>query len=183
MKRISFGRSKECDIVLPQPVSRVHGYLLIDSNKAYIVDNNSRNGTFVNGKRIRGKVHLSPGDKVMIAKKFHLDWSKYINVDDDETVLSYDETMRGSYPNYGYSFDSDNNIPDRPLVDIPSRIEINKNYAEVYRNGNEGADWKVPFKRNMGDKIGNAVGSTLGCIFSIILIICFLGILFSILGH
>lgn len=183
MKKITFGRSKDCDIIFnDQTVTRNHGYLLIDNNKVYLIDDNSRNGTFVNGKQIKGKVQLSTGDEVLLAKKFRLNWKQYVNIDNDETILCGDGTIRGSYS------DSDNasvrnNNSIRPIVDIPSRMEINKNYAEVYRNADSGADWKVPLKRNMGDKIGNAVGETLGCIFSIIIFALFLGLVFLLLAN
>ena len=70
MSKITFGRSKDCDIVFDENiVSRQHGYLLITGNKVFIVDNNSKNGIYVNGERITGRALLSYGDEVMIAKK------------------------------------------------------------------------------------------------------------------
>ena len=175
MERYNFGRSSDNDIVLDDKmVSRDHGYLLVNGNKVYVVDNDSTNGIYVNGKRIQGMVALSSHDRVTLAKKIPLDWKQYVGVDEDETVLFEDETIRGfkdNIPDSGYNY-------DRPLIDIPSRMEINQNHAEVYRNGDQGADWKVPLKRN----VGNAVGKTLGCVISVIIVLAILalvGLLFS----
>lgn len=180
MDKITFGRAEDCDIVIEDKykiVSRYHGYLLIAGHKVYIVDDNSKNGIQVNGKRINGKALLSPGDSVKIANKYSLDWQDYVEIDSDETIRNYDETSRYDASIYDSSVHPQHE--QRPLVDIPSKIEINQNYAEVYRNGEEGADWKVPLKRNVGDNVGNAVGKTLGCIISIVIILAFIGIMMS----
>lgn len=176
MKRINFGRAQDNDIVLDdKSVTRDHGYLLVDGAKVYVIDDGSTNGTYVNGRRIRSKALLRPGDRVMLAKKIPLDWQKYVGIDSDETILNNDETTR-----LGSSiYDSSPQPVQQPLVNIPNQMEINQNHAEVYRNGSEGADWKVLFKRNMGDRIGNAVGQTLGCIISIIIIAAFFAIVAS----
>lgn len=182
MDKITFGRSAECDIVFDdRSVSRNHGYLLVDGKKVYVVDDNSTNGVYVNGKRIKGKKLLSSRDKVMLAKKFLLDWQDYVGLDNDETILNNDETTM-CCPSVSESY-SQPHHGRYGLIDIPSRMEINQNHAGVYRNGSEGADWKVPFKRNMGDKIGNAVGETVGCILSILIIMAVIAILAALGGY
>lgn len=185
MGKITFGRSSDCDIVFDdQSVTRHHGYLLVSGNKVYVVDTNSKNGTYVNGKRITGKTLLTSRDKVEIAKKILLDWKKYVGYEDDETVLIDDETIRNPFTGSGYdSCPSYDKRSGRALIDIPDRMEINQNHAEIYRNGNEGADWKVPFKRNMGNNIGNAVGKTVGCLLSFIIIVAVLALVGLILSN
>jgi predicted component of type VI protein secretion system len=169
MSKITFGRSQDCDIVFDEKiVSRQHGYLLIMGSKVYVVDNNSKNGIYVNGERITGKAQLSYGDEVLVAKRVPLDWEDYVDIDSDETILSDAGTARL------YSIPAGRHHAEpKALIDIPSKMEINQNYAEVYRNGEEGADWKVPMKRN----IGNAVGKTLGCIISILIVIAVIALL------
>ena len=169
MSKITFGRSQDCDIVFDEKiVSRQHGYLLIMGSKVYVVDENSKNGIYVNGRRITDRALLSEGDEVMIARKVPLDWEDYVDIDSDETILGNEETAR---------FDS---IPaskhysePKALVNNPSKMEINQNNANVYRNGESGADWKVPMKRNIGEHVGN----TLGCVISIIIIMAFIAVL------
>ena len=178
MKKITFGRSQDNDIVFDdQSVSRHHGYLLVEGSKVYVVDDGSLNGIRVNGKNIKNKALLHSRDKVVIAKKFPLKWQEYADIANDETILSSEETARFDSSIYD-SLDLSKS-DKQALIDIPSKMEINQNYANVYRNGSEGADWKVPLKRNMGDKIGNAVGSTLGCIISIVIVILFIALLVS----
>jgi len=61
--------------LLPQSslecISRTHFKLMIQGGRLYIQDLNSTNGTFVNGRDIRGRglVELKPGDKVNIANQ------------------------------------------------------------------------------------------------------------------
>lgn len=183
MEKITFGRSSECDIVLDDKlVSRHHGCLLVDGKNVFLVDNDSKNGTYVNGKRVNGKIQLSLRDKVVLTqKKIPLDWNTIVGIGDDETIL-YDDDGTMRYTGYGDSLRS-LRPSGNALVDIPSRMEINQNHAEIYRNAKDGADWKVPFKRNMGNRIGNAVGGTLGCIISAIIILAVLALLGLVLSN
>jgi type II secretory pathway predicted ATPase ExeA len=58
-KRALIGRSELGDIViLDQFVSGQHALLLLDENAVVLIDLKSRNGTFVNSRRIRSKVLL-----------------------------------------------------------------------------------------------------------------------------
>lgn len=95
MKKITFGRLQDNDIVFDdKSVSRHHGYLLVEGGKVYVVDDDSLNGIYVNGKRIDGKTQLSYGDKVLVAKMFKLDWQNYAPVEAEKTVLNNKETSR-----------------------------------------------------------------------------------------
>lgn len=65
-KKITFGRSEENDIVISSPiVSSEHGFFWINHGEIFVVDDNSTNGTFVNGERIT-KYVLRPGDMIKI---------------------------------------------------------------------------------------------------------------------
>jgi len=51
-KKVTFGRSSECDCTLHHPtVSREHFYLEHNNGKLFLVDQESGNGTFVNSER------------------------------------------------------------------------------------------------------------------------------------
>ena len=69
------GRTPNNDFVFPyQDVSSNHALLIKKTNgEVVIVDKNSTNGTFVNGKRIPFAT-LRPGDRVQIANKYLLNW-------------------------------------------------------------------------------------------------------------
>jgi ABC-type multidrug transport system ATPase subunit len=67
---ITIGRSIECDIVLEgSNISRKHATFEKAANGNYILkDLNSLNGTFVNGKKIKGLAEISINDKIYIGK-------------------------------------------------------------------------------------------------------------------
>ncbi|MCI9577040.1 MAG: FtsW/RodA/SpoVE family cell cycle protein [Clostridiales bacterium] len=63
----SIGRSKSCDIVLPDnTVSRDHAVLMRREHGWIITDTNSKAGTLLNGKRIKGDTVVLPGDVLSI---------------------------------------------------------------------------------------------------------------------
>lgn len=60
------GRSKDCEIVLAdQCVSRYHATVqLIEPSEFYLVDLNSYNGSFINGRRVREISRIHSGDRL-----------------------------------------------------------------------------------------------------------------------
>ncbi len=63
---ISIGRLNECDIELNQPnISRRHAFIKRAGEKLQIIDNNSGNGVYVNGKRVKN-ASLKSGDEIRI---------------------------------------------------------------------------------------------------------------------
>lgn len=67
-KEWKVGRSAECDIVIDNlGVSRHHCTLIHRQREWYVVDNNSSNGTFVNGERI-GERLLKHQDRIVLGK-------------------------------------------------------------------------------------------------------------------
>ncbi len=65
----SFGRSQENNIVLTVPkASRKHATIVPDSPEGYLlIDLNSRNGTFLNGRRVSQPTRLHDGDRITVA--------------------------------------------------------------------------------------------------------------------
>lgn len=67
-ERLTIGRHNHNDIVLPHPtVSGEHAVITTLLDDAYLEDQNSTNGTFVNGHRV-GKHRLQNRDRITIAK-------------------------------------------------------------------------------------------------------------------
>lgn len=65
--KISIGRSADNDIAILDPYSSGHHSLIYPKDNHYVVrDNNSKNGTFLNGKKIQGETILNKGDEVLI---------------------------------------------------------------------------------------------------------------------
>ena len=168
MKVITIGRSSKNDVVINDPlVGRNHCQIIqYDDNNFSIIDLNSTNGTFVNGRKIIGEVSLKSADIVRIGNTT-LPWKTY-------------------FPNYMFSaIDEDDNYTPpknhnqpqpRPLIEVPSNINVNQNIRQENINANvakRGDDFKVPFFSNMGHVVGN----TMGCISSIAIVIVILFII------
>jgi pSer/pThr/pTyr-binding forkhead associated (FHA) protein len=65
---LTIGRLSECDLEIASPlVSSEHAKLYCGQGCVEIEDLHSTNGTFVNGRRLSGKVRLQQGDRVTIA--------------------------------------------------------------------------------------------------------------------
>src|SRR5436309_13476385 len=64
--RTAFGRSESCDVCLADPeksISRNHFFIEREADIFYLVDNNSVNGTWLNGQKIT-RAELSDGDQI-----------------------------------------------------------------------------------------------------------------------
>lgn len=75
-KALLVGRSEDCDIVLRFPnVSAHHCRLALEDGYWFVGDEGSRNGTRVNGARVRRK-RLLPGDVLALAsRKYEIRYS------------------------------------------------------------------------------------------------------------
>ena len=67
---VKLGRAHDCLVQVPPEhgasVSRVHAEILIDAGGVQIRDAGSRNGTYVNGERLRGPVECKRSDTIML---------------------------------------------------------------------------------------------------------------------
>jgi hypothetical protein len=64
---MSIGRSRECDVTIEhETLSRKHATIHVRWDGADVEDNGSRNGTFVNGERVRGRMAIHEGDVVVL---------------------------------------------------------------------------------------------------------------------
>lgn len=63
------GRGEHCSMVIEDPgVSREHARVFIHNDAVWVQDSGSRNGCFVNGKRLSRHKALSPGDELRIGE-------------------------------------------------------------------------------------------------------------------
>ncbi|UCE41686.1 MAG: SpoIIE family protein phosphatase [Candidatus Aminicenantes bacterium] len=66
-KKISLGRSGDNDIPIQDPFSSGNHALIYPKDSRYMIrDNNSKNGTFLNGKRVQRETELNKGDEILI---------------------------------------------------------------------------------------------------------------------
>ncbi len=75
---LDIGRDSNCDYTIKgSRVSRLHCKLIIENNNYYIQDNNSTNGTYINGSRFFGKHKLSIAD-ILTINNGVVPWRKYV---------------------------------------------------------------------------------------------------------
>lgn len=66
-EKISIGRSADNAISIPDPFCTSHHASIYPSDSNYLVrDNASKNGTFLNGKKLRSETELKRGDEILI---------------------------------------------------------------------------------------------------------------------
>lgn len=59
------GRDPTCDLVLDnRSISRLHAHIIAQRGRFYIEDNNSTNGTYINGRRLQSREQLHDGDRI-----------------------------------------------------------------------------------------------------------------------
>lgn len=159
MKVITIGRESDNDVVINDSlVGRYHCQIVQhDDGRFSIVDLKSKNGVFVNKYQITGEVFLNLNDKVNIGKAI-LPWKSYFPPNPIPSPTPPTPPTPPPPPPV---------IVERGPV-IPPDININKRvesiHADVYKRGD---DFKVPFFR----KSGELIGSTAGCIGSVVMII------------
>src|SRR5690606_11238159 len=66
---LRIGRMRENDIVVDNlAVSRFHARLHLDAGRVFLEDGGSENGSWVNDRRVRGRIEVAPGDRIAIGK-------------------------------------------------------------------------------------------------------------------
>lgn len=67
---VELGRMPDCWLVLTDDqVSRYHARITYDGTTGEVEDRGSRNGTYVNGRRVQGRVQLVDGDQLGIGRE------------------------------------------------------------------------------------------------------------------
>lgn len=75
---LEVGRNPENDVVIEDDdVSRFHARILFDNGSLWVRDAGSRNGVFVNGKRVSDHKALKVGDRVRFGSAtFEVQWAE-----------------------------------------------------------------------------------------------------------
>ena len=74
-QRVTIGRASTNDIVLSDQFSSSCHAVVVPTERGYaLVDQGSKNGTFVNGRRVSGEIDLARGDEILIGStRFYFD--------------------------------------------------------------------------------------------------------------
>ncbi len=135
-KTITIGRSSDCDIVFRQQnISRKHAVVTLLEDGGFTLEDTSRNGTYVNGKLITGKVHISTFDTIQIGNnKFTLD---------DKIEKSGEEVKIGEPVTKGYSLNEKLQHKNKIIIGRSPEADIfiddnqvSRRHAEVSKEGN-----------------------------------------------
>jgi two-component system, cell cycle response regulator len=89
------GRGQGCEIRLPDDgVSRNHARLMTEGDRILLDDLDSRNGTFLNGKKVTSMVALADGDKIQIGRTTILKFSYHDALEESFHEQMYESALR-----------------------------------------------------------------------------------------
>lgn len=167
MKTIRIGRGHDNDVVLQDiSVSRYHCQLMqYEDGSVVICDCGSSNGTFVNGRRIKGNTRLERSDSVRLG-----------NVDFQWT--SSVQTPHYQEPPTMYIPQESNIEPEPPRAYVPYEQQTTNrgkkkkgdvdyhSVNEIKVNYNEGG-----FGRKFAQSSGKSAGEIVGCFIGVLIVI------------
>lgn len=80
MKTITIGRHPDNNVVINDPIVGRHHLQITQHDDGHfsVLDLNSKNGTYVNGKRVYGEARLSPNDQIQVGRTI-LTWRSYFD--------------------------------------------------------------------------------------------------------
>lgn len=101
----TIGRDSDCDLILATAgVSRRHARLHIAGSDLYIEDSGSRNGTYLNGSRIEGRVPVQHNDTLQMGGyEFTFRYRRQADAADQTQVVSREEKQGDFAKQYGLS--------------------------------------------------------------------------------
>jgi sigma-B regulation protein RsbU (phosphoserine phosphatase) len=82
-RRVTIGRASTNDIVLSDQYSSGCHAVIAPMEKGYaLIDQGSKNGTFVNGRRVNGEIDLARGDEILVGStRFYFDRDLQTNIE------------------------------------------------------------------------------------------------------
>jgi len=80
IEHIKIGRDIKNNLIINETdVSGMHAELFKDDeSRVFLTDLNSKNGTYLNGKRISDSLILKRGDQVLLANKYEVEWENLL---------------------------------------------------------------------------------------------------------
>ena len=87
----TIGRAEDCTIIIQDPdMSRLHARLILRNDAVWVQDENSRNGVFINDKRLVRVQELRPGGLVRLGDGPHVFTLELDDGDDSSLVIPID---------------------------------------------------------------------------------------------
>jgi serine phosphatase RsbU (regulator of sigma subunit)/pSer/pThr/pTyr-binding forkhead associated (FHA) protein len=129
-ERVSIGRSRESDIFLPdQWLSRHHAEICLeDDGTYYLRDLGSKNGTLLNGERIRDAERLRPGDVINLGE--HVLTFSIEETDEPEEEVAFEGTRV-------FSVKELSDVITKPALDPQALAEQNRILAILIKANEE----------------------------------------------
>lgn len=133
---MKFGRQVTCDIVIPvTSVSREHAEIVQDNGRFFLVDNGSRNGTFLNNSKVdpaQPRPELKNGDKIRICDVEFTFISGQADVGEPDIAEEMDETEGGEEPNIESSVAASQLILEaQPAEKLRALLEISASLSKT----------------------------------------------------
>jgi len=144
-ERAVIGRSADCEVAIDVPaVSRRHAAILRDRGQYFVEDLQSRNGTFLNDKRVTERAPLDEGDQLMICDqefRFHTGHGSVMldpmrNLEESSIAELIDDTKAPGRASVMATFDVSGGsaswgLSAKPEVKLAALIEISNALAQT----------------------------------------------------
>jgi len=134
------GRNSDCEIQIDNNyISQIHASFYHENSCWFIMDKNSMNGTWLNGKKLKQntKYELFPGDVINFAKV--KEYVFYKSIDDEPHEYSENELI-GILEEATAKFYADNNDTDAlkvialTMAEVPIYFHMNYDFNEMFGN-------------------------------------------------
>jgi serine phosphatase RsbU (regulator of sigma subunit) len=138
VKRISIGRAGTNDIVLADQFSSGCHAIIAPTERGYaLLDQGSKNGTFVNGRRVTGELDLARGDEVLIGStRVYFDRDFQTNIEmvegttfthSSNTIIQVKDILRkppatGAFKTPGGGLDLDRLQKDQKIIEVMGAV-------------------------------------------------------------
>ena len=129
---LRIGSSPKNEIVVQNiSVDSFHIELFSDTEgNVFITDLQTKSGTFVNGKRLKGYTLLDSGDEVILGDSYRLNWEQY-KIEVPKKVVSSDKKTTPLHTN-STKTNSSSSTKSKPLAKNSSEGKINKQLMLIY---------------------------------------------------
>jgi two-component system, cell cycle response regulator len=89
------GRGPRCEVpVHDEGVSRAHARIVPADDEVWVEDLGSRNGTYINGARVRGRARLADGDKIQVGRTTILKFTYHDSLEESFQKQMYESALR-----------------------------------------------------------------------------------------